>query len=143
MMSVADLRRAVFASNDKKLSDRNYTDLDVYPPGSSESDLSDRSRAARPRDSIASVLSRATTADDSLIVVARPMPASKVSARRIASRLRVVVVRSPPQLLTTVCLSFVTSSTVSSPISANNGIQQPQQQQQMDQLMREVQALRV
>jgi hypothetical protein len=76
MMSVADLRRAVFAANDKKLSDRNYTDLDVYPPGSSDVELSVHDRAARPRDSIASVLARATTADDTLIVVARPLPAT-------------------------------------------------------------------
>jgi hypothetical protein len=75
--SVADLRRVVFTANINKLRGRDYTDLDVYPPGSSEPDVSDSSRAARPRHSIASVLAHASVADDdTLIIVARPLPAT-------------------------------------------------------------------
>ena len=78
MVSVADLRRAVFAANEKKLRGRDYTDLDVYPPGSNDDVLADHSRAARPRDSIAIVLAKATAAagDDTLIIIARPLPAA-------------------------------------------------------------------
>jgi hypothetical protein len=68
----------VFAAARALLPERySYLTLDVYPPGSSDGDLSLRDRCARPRDSIASVLAKATTADDdTLIIVARPLPAT-------------------------------------------------------------------
>ncbi len=44
IVSVADLRRAVFDANTNKLRGLDYTDLDVYPPGST--DWTDRSAAA-------------------------------------------------------------------------------------------------
>ena len=75
LLPIDELRQAVFAANSNKLRGRDYTDLDVYPPGSSKVDLSVRDRAARPRESIASVLRRATPPDDDiLIIVARPLP---------------------------------------------------------------------
>ena len=76
-LPIDELRQAVFAAARARLPERyDYLALDVYPPGSSDVELSVHDRAARPRDSIASVLARATTADDTLIVVARPMPAT-------------------------------------------------------------------
>ena len=72
IVSIADLRRAVFAANDKKLRDRNYTDLDVYPPGST--DWTGRSSAAKPRATVASLLPQADGADDTFVVIARPLP---------------------------------------------------------------------
>ena len=76
LLPIDELRQAVFAAARARLPERyDYLALDVYPPGSSDVDLSVRDRAARPRDSIASVLARATTADDdTLIIVARPLP---------------------------------------------------------------------
>ena len=77
MLPIDELRRAVFAANANKLRGRDYTDLDAYPPGSSGDVLFVRDRVARPRDSIASVLAKATVADDdTLIIVARPLPAT-------------------------------------------------------------------
>ena len=71
---ILHLQQAVFAANVNKLRGRDYTDLDVYPPGSSSLGAS---VPARPRDSIASVLAKATVADDdTLIIVARPLPAT-------------------------------------------------------------------
>ena len=69
---ILHLQQAVFAANVNKLRGRDYTDLDVYSPGSSSLGAS---VPARPRDSIASVLAKATVADDdTLIIVARPLP---------------------------------------------------------------------
>ncbi len=75
-LRIDKLREAVFAVARARLPERyDYLALDVYPPGSSHSDLSARNGAARPRDSIASVLARATAAEeDTLIIVARPLP---------------------------------------------------------------------
>ena len=73
-LPIDQLREAVFAAARALLPERySYLALDVYPPGSSDLGAS---VPARPRDSIASVLARATTADDTLIVVARPLPAT-------------------------------------------------------------------
>ena len=48
IVSIADLRRAVFAANEGLLPPKYpYTLLDVYPPGST--DWTDRSSAAKPR----------------------------------------------------------------------------------------------
>ena len=76
--SIRHLRRVVFDAARALLPERySYLNLDVYPPGSSNVDLSARNRAARPRDSIASVLAKASVADDdTLIIVARPLPAT-------------------------------------------------------------------
>ena len=73
---IGDLQQAVFAAARARLPERyDYLALDVYPPGSSDVDLSVHDRAAQPRDPIASVLAKATAADDdTLIVVARPLP---------------------------------------------------------------------
>jgi hypothetical protein len=75
-LPIDQLRQAVFAAAGGLLPERySYLALDVYPPGSSSDVLSDHDRAVRPRDSIASVLDRATTPDDdTLILVARPLP---------------------------------------------------------------------
>ena len=83
--NIRDLRRAVFAANPNTLRGRDYPLLDVYPPGSSSDVLSLRDRAARPRDSIASVLSRATADDDdTLIIVARPLlPSAGVQGEQL------------------------------------------------------------
>jgi len=76
LLPIDKLREAVFTAARALLPDRySYLKLDVYPPGTGDADLSVHDRAARPRDSIASVLTRATTADDdTLIIVARPLP---------------------------------------------------------------------
>ena len=75
---ISHLQQAVFDAARALLPERySYLNLDVYPPGSSNVDLSARNRAARPRDSIASVLAKASVADDdTLIIVARPLPAT-------------------------------------------------------------------
>ena len=72
---IGDLQLAVFAAARALLPERySYLALDVYPPGSSDLGAS---VPARPRDSIASVLAKATVADDdTLIIVARPLPAT-------------------------------------------------------------------
>ena len=78
-LPIDKLREAVFAANDKKLSDRNYTDLDVYPPGSSDVDLSVHSAARDPEDPISSVLPAAEEKDRKkrrVIIVARPLTAA-------------------------------------------------------------------
>ena len=73
IVSVADLRRAVFASARALFPERySYLNLDVYPPGST--DWTDRSTAAKPRATIASLLPQADGADDTFVVIARPLP---------------------------------------------------------------------
>jgi hypothetical protein len=74
--SVADLRRKVFAANEGLLPPKYpYALLDVYPPGSSIEQLGFTIKPANARHSIASVLSKATGADDdTLVVIARPLP---------------------------------------------------------------------
>ena len=74
-LRIDKLREAVFAVARARLPERyDYLALDVYPPGSSDLGAS---VPARPRDSIASVLAKATVADDdTLIIVARPLPAT-------------------------------------------------------------------
>ena len=72
IVSVADLRRVVFAANEGLLPPKYpYTLLDVYPPGSTDSD---RSAAAKARSTIASLLPHAAEADDTFVVIARPLP---------------------------------------------------------------------
>jgi hypothetical protein len=73
---INELQQAVLADN-RGLLPPNYplTLLDVYPPGSSIEQLSVTIKPAKARDSIASVLSKATGADDdTLVVIARPLP---------------------------------------------------------------------
>jgi hypothetical protein len=73
---ILHLQRAVLAEN-RGLLPPNYPHalLDVYPPGSSIEQLSVTIKPAKARDSIASVLSKATGADDdTLVVIARPLP---------------------------------------------------------------------
>jgi hypothetical protein len=72
IVSIADLRRAVFAANAIKLRGCDPTDLDIYPPGST--DWTDRSAAAKPRSTVASLLPQAAGADDTFVVIARPLP---------------------------------------------------------------------
>jgi hypothetical protein len=79
--SIRDLRRAVFAANANKLRGRDYTDLDVYPPGSSDVELSNRGAARDPEDPISSLLPAAEERDRNkrrIIIVARPLPAAAV-----------------------------------------------------------------
>ena len=74
---ILHLQQAVFAANVNKLRGRDYTDLDVYSPGSSSDVLSDHSLARDPEDPISSLLPAAEERDRSkrrLIIVARPLP---------------------------------------------------------------------
>ena len=68
---ISDLKRAVFEANANTLRGRDYTQLDVYPPGNTE--WTARS-PAKPRDTIASVPTRVAAPDDTFVVVARPLP---------------------------------------------------------------------
>jgi hypothetical protein len=73
---ILHLQRAVLAEN-RGLLPPNYPHalLDVYPPGSSIEQLGVTIKPAKARHSIASVLSKATGADDdTLVVIARPLP---------------------------------------------------------------------
>ncbi len=71
--SIADLRRAVFASARALFPERySYLNLDVYPPGST--DWTGRSSAAKPRATVASLLPQTDGADDTFVVIARPLP---------------------------------------------------------------------
>ena len=100
---IDELRQAVFAAARAScLSRYDYSHLDVYPPGSSDVDLSVRDRAARPRDSIASVLARATAADDdTLIIVARPLPPTAgVQGERQATPVQTNPLSSLPSVYT-------------------------------------------
>jgi hypothetical protein len=74
---IAHLQRAVFAANSNKLSDRDYTDLDVYPPGSSIEQLGVTVKPAEAEDSIESLLPGPDVTDRRkrrIIVIARPLP---------------------------------------------------------------------
>ena len=75
IVSVADLRRAVFDANANKLRGSDPTDLDVYPPGST--DWTDRSAAADAEEDIAQLLPEPDITDRRarrFIVIARPLP---------------------------------------------------------------------
>ena len=74
---IHELQKAVFAANANKLRGRDYTDLDVYPPGSSSDVLSDHSLARDPEDAISSLLPAPEEQDRikrRVIIVARPLP---------------------------------------------------------------------
>jgi hypothetical protein len=71
------LREAVFAANSNKLRGIDYTDLYVYPPGSSDVDLSNRRAARDPEDPISSVLPSTEERDRNkrrVIIVAWRLP---------------------------------------------------------------------
>lgn len=69
---IVDLQQAVFASARALFPERySYLNLDVYPPGST--DWTDRSAAAKPRSTVASLLPQAAGADDTFVVIARPL----------------------------------------------------------------------
>ena len=72
IVSIADLRRVVFAANAIKLRGCDPTDLHIYRPGST--DWTGRSSAAKPRATVASLLPQADGADDTFVVIARPLP---------------------------------------------------------------------
>ena len=70
---ISHLQQAVLAGNEGLLPPKYpYTLLDVYPPGST--DWADRSAAAKARSTIASLLPHAAEADDTFVVIARPLP---------------------------------------------------------------------
>ena len=76
-LHIDKLRQAVFAANANKLRDRDYTDLDVYPPGSSDVDLSNHGAARDFEDPISSLLPATEVRDRNrrrIIIVARPLP---------------------------------------------------------------------
>ena len=76
---ILHLQQAVFAANVNKLRGRDYTDLDVYSPGSSSDVLSDHSLARDPEDPISSLLPAPEERDRNkrrIIIVARPLPAT-------------------------------------------------------------------
>jgi hypothetical protein len=91
---IIDLQQAVLASNANTLRGHDYTQLDVYHPGST--DWTDRSAAAKPRSTVASLLPQADGADDTFVVIARPLPSfggargqsSQSPQRTLSSRLR-------------------------------------------------------
>ena len=81
IVSIADLRRAVFAANANKQSGRDYTDLDVYPPGSTG--WTDRSAAADPEDEIERLLPEPDITDRHkrrFVVIVRPLPSVGAAA---------------------------------------------------------------
>ena len=74
---IGDLSEAVFAATRALLPKRySHLALDVYPPGSSDADVSDHSAAADPVSPISSLLPAAEERSErrSVIVVARPIP---------------------------------------------------------------------
>ena len=99
-LRIDKLREAVFAAARALLPERySYLALDVYPPGSSDLGAS---VPARPRDSIASVLAKATVADDdTLIIVARPLPSTAgVQGERQATAVQTNPLSSLPSVYT-------------------------------------------
>ena len=75
---ISDLQQAVFDAARLRLPERyDYLALDVYPPGSSDVDLS--KEGADPEDPISSLLPAAAEQDRKrrrIIIVARPLPAT-------------------------------------------------------------------
>ena len=72
---IIDLQQAVFAANANTLRGRDYTSLDVYPPGST--DWTDRDAAVDAEDDIARLLPEPDVTDRRLrrfVVVVRPLP---------------------------------------------------------------------
>ena len=75
---IGDLQQAVFAAARALLPERySYLALDVYPPGSSDDDLS--KQGAHPEDPISSLLPAPEERDRNkrrIIIIARPLPAT-------------------------------------------------------------------
>ena len=72
---ISHLQQKVFDANTNKLRGLDYTDLDVYPPGST--DWTDRSAAADAEDGIVRLLPAPDITDRGrrrFIVIARPLP---------------------------------------------------------------------